>query len=115
MKTAVIIGGGIGGLAAGVALRRIGCKGVICERAGEFREVGAGLLLAPNAMNALQHLDLRAVVEAAGIPIERAEIRSWRGSLLTALPAGDVGRSVGAPTVCLHRADLLALLAGVLD
>jgi 2-polyprenyl-6-methoxyphenol hydroxylase-like FAD-dependent oxidoreductase len=115
MKTALIIGGGIGGLAAGVALRRIGYQVRVCERAGEWREVGAGLLLAPNALKALQYLDLSAAVEAAGIPLERAEIRTRRGDLLTAMPAGAIGKRVGAPTVCLHRADLLALLAGALD
>jgi 2-polyprenyl-6-methoxyphenol hydroxylase-like FAD-dependent oxidoreductase len=112
---ALIIGGGIGGLAAAIALHHAGLEVVVCERANELREVGAGLALAPNALKALERLGLRAPVEAAAVAIERAEIRTWRGDLLAAFPAGEISQSVGAPTVCLHRAELQALLAGALD
>jgi len=57
---AVIIGAGIGGLAAAVALRRIGVKSLILERADSIREIGAGLSLWSNAVNALRELGVEA-------------------------------------------------------
>ncbi|MEQ8827429.1 MAG: NAD(P)-binding protein, partial [Parvibaculum sp.] len=51
-----IIGGGIGGLTAGIALRRAGFEPVIYERAEEFGEVGAGISLSPNAVKGLEAL-----------------------------------------------------------
>src|SRR5277367_2575033 len=53
---AVIIGAGIGGLAAAVALRRVGIGSLVVERAESIREVGAGLTIWPNAVNALREL-----------------------------------------------------------
>ena len=58
-RTAVIVGGGIGGLAAAVALRRIGWDVTVLERAREFTEVGAGLSLWPNGLRALELLGVR--------------------------------------------------------
>jgi len=55
---AVIIGAGIGGLAAAVALRRIGIETLVIERVDGIREVGTGLSIWPNALNALRELGL---------------------------------------------------------
>ena len=55
---ALIIGAGIGGLAAALALRRTGHQVDLFERAPTLREVGAGLTLFPNAMRALRRLGL---------------------------------------------------------
>jgi 2-polyprenyl-6-methoxyphenol hydroxylase-like FAD-dependent oxidoreductase len=55
---ALIIGGGIGGLAAGVALRRVGWDVAVFEQAPAYREVGAGLTLWANAVRALAVLGL---------------------------------------------------------
>lgn len=52
----VIVGGGIGGLAAAVALRRVGIKALVIERATSIREVGAGLSIWSNAVNAVREL-----------------------------------------------------------
>jgi 2-polyprenyl-6-methoxyphenol hydroxylase-like FAD-dependent oxidoreductase len=57
-RSAVIVGGGIGGLAAAVALHRRGWRVEVCERAAGFTEVGAGLSLWPNAVRALAALGL---------------------------------------------------------
>jgi 2-polyprenyl-6-methoxyphenol hydroxylase-like FAD-dependent oxidoreductase len=53
---AVVIGGGIGGLAAAVALRKIGVDVLVLERVPQIREVGAGLSLWSNAVHALREL-----------------------------------------------------------
>ncbi|MEY4256009.1 MAG: hypothetical protein RLZZ141_1236, partial [Pseudomonadota bacterium] len=52
--TAVIVGAGIGGLAAALALAKKGIASIVCERASELGEVGAGLQLSPNATRILR-------------------------------------------------------------
>jgi cation diffusion facilitator CzcD-associated flavoprotein CzcO len=47
--TAIVVGAGIGGLAAALSLRRAGCELTLVEQVSRFAEVGAGILLAPNA------------------------------------------------------------------
>ena len=61
---AVIIGAGIGGMAAGIALRRIGWSVSVHERTTGLRPVGAGLSLWANAVRALDRLGLRGQLEA---------------------------------------------------
>ncbi len=62
-----IIGGGIGGVAAAVALHRAGIHATVYERANELREVGAGMMLWPNATRVLKELDvLERVVASSG-------------------------------------------------
>ncbi|MEU6721158.1 FAD-dependent monooxygenase [Nonomuraea sp. NPDC046802] len=65
---AIVIGGGIGGLAAAVALRHIGWQVEVLERVHAFGEVGAGLSQSPNAMRALAELGLAEHAEAASMP-----------------------------------------------
>ena len=63
-QSAVIIaGGGIGGLAAALALARKGFKSVVLEQAPEFGEIGAGIQIAPNAWHALDALGVGALVK----------------------------------------------------
>ncbi len=64
----MVIGGGIGGLTAAVALRRAGVEAVVFEKAGELREIGAGISLWANAMKALRKLGLYDTVLAVGKP-----------------------------------------------
>jgi 2-polyprenyl-6-methoxyphenol hydroxylase-like FAD-dependent oxidoreductase len=54
----MIGGAGIGGLTTAIALRRAGIEATVFERAGEIKEVGAGILLAANAVQALRELGL---------------------------------------------------------
>ena len=68
---ALIVGGGIGGLAAAVALQRVGITAAVFEKAPQITEVGAGLSLWSNAMVALRRLGLDAAALKAGSVIER--------------------------------------------
>lgn len=61
---AIIIGGGIGGLCAGIALQRAGGRVAVYEAAPAPREVGAGLTLWPNALRALDQLGLGVATRA---------------------------------------------------
>jgi 2-polyprenyl-6-methoxyphenol hydroxylase-like FAD-dependent oxidoreductase len=82
MRTALIAGGGIGGLAAGVALQRAGWSVRIFERAARARELGFALLLAPNAVASLRRLGVAEPVMTGGFVMEAAEVRATSGRLL---------------------------------
>ena len=76
IKRAVIIGGGIGGLCAAIAMHRIGIDAVVYEQAPQLNAVGAGLVMWPNAIRALRYLGVADAVLEAGGRIERGEIRT---------------------------------------
>jgi 2-polyprenyl-6-methoxyphenol hydroxylase-like FAD-dependent oxidoreductase len=80
---AVVVGAGIGGVAAAIALERAGVEPIVLERAPELREAGFGLVISANAVTALDSLRLRDGVAAHGVRVRRAEIRNPRGELLT--------------------------------
>lgn len=108
----LIVGGGIGGLTAAIALKRQGFSPFVFERAPEVREVGAGITLWTNAVKVLRTLGVGAAVEAKAVPLTRSELRDWRGRLLQGTDLGPVSERLGAPTVGIHRADLQQTLAG---
>jgi 2-polyprenyl-6-methoxyphenol hydroxylase-like FAD-dependent oxidoreductase len=108
--TAVIAGAGIGGLAAGVALRRAGWTVRIHERAASPRQLGFGLLLAPNALSALHELGVADAVTSGAVPATGAEIRHLNGRLIRRFRA-----PAGLPTVALRTELHGALLAGLGD
>jgi salicylate hydroxylase len=107
----LVIGGGIGGMAAAIALEQAGLDPRVFERAPALTEIGAGLGLTANAMKAMTQLGAADFVRTTGVPVDATE---WRG-------IGD-GRRLfiqrhdaledhyGEQYVCLHRADLLESL-----
>ena len=108
----LVVGGGIGGLSAALALARAGHRVRLVEQAPEFTEVGAGLQLAPNATRALDRLGvLEAVLRRAVRPSVLVMLDAVDGDELAVLDVGDafVDR-YRAPYVVLHRHDLLSVL-----
>jgi 2-polyprenyl-6-methoxyphenol hydroxylase-like FAD-dependent oxidoreductase len=89
---------------------------VVLEQATDMREIGAGILLWPNAMRVLQGLEVGAAIEQAGaIAAARATLRNVRGA---PLGAGLTGRAVtrsDAPAVVVHRGLLQTILLDALD
>jgi 2-polyprenyl-6-methoxyphenol hydroxylase-like FAD-dependent oxidoreductase len=113
-RRAIIVGAGIGGLAAAHALRAAGFNVLVVERARELREVGAGISLWPNAVKALHALGLSQLVSARGAPAEDAALFSWRGAVLATSAADQFQSRLGAPLLVIHRADLQAVLRATL-
>jgi salicylate hydroxylase len=111
----LIVGGGIGGLTAALALERMRAEVIVCEQSPKLSEIGAGIGLAPNAVKALRALGLEAKINAIAYASEYAVIRSWRdGREISRAYQGDYGERFGAPSVTAHRADLLGVLTGAL-
>ena len=112
----VIIGGGIGGLAAGLAFLRRGIEVEIHEQAARQSEIGAGLNLSPNALKALRALGVEDEAIAIGFQNDCQVIRSWRSGRIISRQelAGDVSHRFGAAFITIHRADLLDILSRAL-
>jgi salicylate hydroxylase len=107
-----VIGGGIGGLAAALALARGGHAVAVYEQAEAFAEIGAGVQLSPNAVRALRWLGVEAALAAhVGAP-EAIDIRRWRGdALLARSPLGEsLHQRHGAPYWHVLRSDLHRIL-----
>ncbi|MGI4901376.1 MAG: FAD-dependent monooxygenase [Janthinobacterium lividum] len=109
----IVVGAGLGGLAAAAALLRLGCQVTVLEQASELAEVGADVQLAPNAMKVLRALGLEETAIAVGFEPTRHAIRSWKsGRVLAETPyKGPLRAHYGAGYYGFHRADLQAVLA----
>jgi salicylate hydroxylase len=108
-----VIGGGIGGLSAAVALRRAGIEVDVYEQALELTEVGGGINMAPNATGVLRRLRLGEGLDREGIRPLSTHQRRWQdGRTLQRAPLNPLCEELyGAPHMTIHRADLLAVIA----
>jgi salicylate hydroxylase len=108
----LIAGGGIGGLSAALALSKIGRRVHLLEQAAQFKEIGAGIQLGPNAFHVFHRLDLtEAIIRAAAFPEALIVMDSLSAEELTRIPVGPEFRArFGYPYALIHRADLHAAL-----
>jgi salicylate hydroxylase len=107
-----ICGGGVGGMAAAIALRKAGHEAQVYEQTADYRRVGADINLTPNAVRALDSLGVVSMLkETAARPTHRIS-RMWdTGEVTSKLEMSDVAEErYGAPQLTIHRADLLNAL-----
>ncbi|HEX3859799.1 MAG TPA: FAD-dependent monooxygenase [Pseudolabrys sp.] len=107
-----ICGGGVGGMAAAIALRKAGHDAEVYEQAGNYQRVGADINLTPNAVRALDSLGVVPTLkETAARPTHRIS-RMWdTGEETSRLGmAEEAEERYGAPQLTIHRADLLNAL-----
>lgn len=109
----LIAGGGIGGLAAAIALAQRGVTVEVLERGAAFAAAGAGIQLGPNAVKVLRALGVADAVAAhACEPTALAVFGAGSGRNLTRMPLGaQIAARCGAPYWTVHRADLHRALA----
>ena len=108
----LIVGGGIGGVCAALALAKIGRRVHVLEQAAQFKEIGAGIQLAPNAFHVFHALGItEAITRAAAFPDALIVMDSVSGEEVTRIPVGPEFRArFGYPYGLIHRADLHAVL-----
>jgi 2-polyprenyl-6-methoxyphenol hydroxylase-like FAD-dependent oxidoreductase len=113
----IIIGSGIAGLSAAIALRKVGLQVVLYERAPVLTEVGAGISLWANALRALDTIGAGAAVRERLQPLRVSEFRGDEGRTIAAsFPASTLEAALGYHPVLgmIHRAELVDALASAL-
>ena len=107
----LIVGGGIGGLSAALALQQRGFEVTVYERATEFKEIGAGLIVSANARKALQNLGIDAALAAASSCSATLYTCDYRtGAVAREVSRKEISQRFGLPSLEVHRADLHGLL-----
>jgi len=108
----IVVGGGIGGLAAAYSLGKVGKSVIVLEQSSQFSEVGAGLQLGPNALRALDSLGLLGeVYKYSVLPRRHVFMDAIEEIELSALNFGeDFRERYGYPYVVMHRTDLHSVL-----
>jgi salicylate hydroxylase len=111
-----IVGGGIGGLAAAAFLRREGLPSTVYEQAAQLTEVGAGLVVAPNAARLLRRLGVLDDLRKRSVRLDIGwEFRRWADGTVLSSENLSVAceRLYGEHTYTVHRADLLRAIQSV--
>lgn len=108
----LIAGGGIGGLAAALALARIGKESHVFEQADEIKEIGAGIQLGPNAFYTFDELGISDEVNKLAVfPDDIIAMDAISGEEILRLPVSELyPERFGKPYGLIHRADLHAVL-----
>src|SRR4051812_34368237 len=112
VQEVAVVGAGLGGLTAAIALRQRGFKVTVYEQAPELGEIGAGIQISPNAARVLVGLGLDKAFEATAFEPNRHVVRNWKtGSIVSATQMKGVFRpQYGAGYFGAHRADFHGVL-----
>ncbi|MFG2149061.1 FAD-dependent monooxygenase [Streptomyces sp. NPDC048696] len=113
-NSAVVVGGGIGGLAAAIGLRRIGWEVTVVERAPVLADVGAGISLHANGLRALDALGVGEPVREAARAQYTGGTRTPAGRWLARMDGAALERALGTPIVGIPRATLHRILRAAL-
>ncbi|WP_455361601.1 FAD-dependent monooxygenase [Streptomyces sp. SYSU K21746] len=114
VRHAVVAGGGIGGLTAAVGLSRRGWRVTVCERASVLTGIGAGIMLAPNALRALDSIGLGPDLWAGDALPGQVGLRTPDGSWLSRSDSGAMSARYGLSARAVHRGFLIETLAAAL-
>ncbi len=108
MQPIIIVGGGIGGLAAALGLARIGVKTVVLEQAPELGEIGAGIQIAPNAFHCFDYLGVGDEARKCAVFIDKLQLMdAVTGAEIVHIPLDEPFRKrFRNPYAVVHRADL---------
>ncbi len=106
--SAIVAGGGIGGLAAALGLANKGCRVTVLEQADTFGEIGAGIQIGPNAFHAMDYLGIGDVGRARAVYIDALVMMDGlSGEQILRAPVDEPFRKfMGNPYAVIHRADL---------
>ena len=110
----LIVGGGIGGLTAAIALRRRGFAPELVERAASWRAIGTGIVIQPNAMKLLRELEVASHLEAAGAAVRWFQFLNRKGEILCEIDLTELWSSVGSG-VAIERGELQKALLREVD
>jgi 2-polyprenyl-6-methoxyphenol hydroxylase-like FAD-dependent oxidoreductase len=115
-RKALIVGAGIGGLTAALAMRQAGIDVTVFEQAPRLQDVqaGGGLLVWNNGMRALREIDLHEQAEKSAAVLDVTTFNSYKGGVLATWPIERVAKDLGVPTVGVVRGDLHKVLADAL-
>lgn len=107
-----IVGAGIGGLTAAVAMHRRDIEVSVYEQSPQIAEIGAGVSLSPNAIKAFRALGLDEHIAAIGFESDNQIVRAWDSgdTLSKVFRKGVYQKEFGAPYLSAHRADLVEVL-----
>jgi 2-polyprenyl-6-methoxyphenol hydroxylase-like FAD-dependent oxidoreductase len=111
MLRVVIVGAGIGGLCAARAVTLAGHEPVVLERSPAGTAIGAGLLLWPNAVHALDALGHGLAARGVAVPARRTVLRGAAGRMLSEVDVEDLASRTGAPMLFVERPALQQVLA----
>lgn len=107
---AIIIGSGMAGLAAGIAMRQAGYEVEIYEKTGKLRPAGAGISLWSNGIKVLNKLGLGKEVAAIGGEMNRMEYRNHQGEVLNHVNLMPLVEQVGQRPYPVSRTDLQQMM-----
>ncbi len=111
-KSITILGAGIGGLTAAVALARRGANVTVLDQTPELADVGAGIQITPNGSAVFEALGLGRRLHNISVPLEQVELRDYHsGKSILNLQMNDRRHSNNNPYLLVHRADLIDMLA----
>ena len=110
----IIIGAGVGGLCAAIALQQHGFEVKVYEKVKKLGEVGAGLTLWSNALHVLRAIGVADSVIASGSKLQRSQIRADNGETLFDARTDEMETKFGEPVIAIHRAALHEILLNAL-
>lgn len=107
----IIVGAGIGGLAAALALKQAGVESTLFERSPSAAELGTGMTLWPNATRVLEGLGVLGELRTVARDFVRSGVGDARGRVWARMPMGEVAREAGSPTLLVSRRELHRVLS----